>query len=144
MKKLNINYRKNYSTILTILLALLGFSCAKDPKVEYGTPNARFIVKGKVTSSDLNEPVKNIRVIMRFDTTFTDNSGNYQITDRDGFPTDQTYLINFRDIDGSLNGNYEDEDTTVEFKNPQFTGGDGHWYQGETTKNLDIKLNPRK
>jgi putative lipoprotein (rSAM/lipoprotein system) len=112
--------------------------------VEYGTPNAKFIVNGTVTSAETEEPIRNIRVIMKYDTAFTDNEGNYEVTDKGAFPTDQTYSIQFQDFDIESNGSFNDKDTVVEFKNPEFSHGDGHWYEGETTREFDIKLTPKK
>ena len=81
---------------------------------------------------------------MKYDTVFTDNDGKYEVTDKFAFPTDQTYTIQFQDIDNELNGSFVDRDTLVEFKNPEFSHGNGHWYEGETTKEFDIKLTPKK
>ena len=82
--------------------------------------------------------------IVNPDTTFTDNNGTYEITDNGAFPTDQTYTIQFQDFDNETNGSFENMDTIVEFKNPEFSHGDGHWYEGETTKEFDIQLTPKK
>jgi hypothetical protein len=90
--------------------------------MEYGTPSAKFIVKGKVESSVTNQPIQNIRV----------------------YPEAQTFPIRFHDIDGNLQGEFNNLDTVVEFKNPQFTNGDGHWYKGETSKEFNIQLKPKK
>ena len=134
---------KKYGTILGVLLAFLGFtlsSCKKmygSPSVEYGTPSATFIVNGKVESSGTNQPIQNIRVIMQGDTTMTDAAGSYQIIDAHENPSRQKFPIQFQDIDGNLQGEYNNLDTVVEFKNPQFTNG-------ETSKEFDIKLKPKK
>ena len=81
---------------------------------------------------------------MNRDSTTTDNDGKYQVSDRDGFPADQLFTIKFHDTDGPLNGEYENLDTVVQFKDPKFTNGDGHWYQGETTKDFNVTLNKKK
>ena len=136
-------FLKSYSTILGILLTFLGFaqsSCAKlygSPSVEYGTPSATFIVNGKVESSVTNNPIQNIRVIMQGDTTMTDAAGSYQIIDAHENPSRQKFPIRFQDIDGNLQGEYSNLDTVVEFKDPQFTNG-------ETSKEFDIQLKPKK
>jgi putative lipoprotein (rSAM/lipoprotein system) len=133
------------NVLISGCLTLLGFSCnLVNPPVEYGTPNAEFIVNGTVTSSETEEAIKNIRVIMKNDTVYTDNDGNYEVTDKGAFPTDQTYTIQFQDIDNELNASFDDKDTIVEFKNPEFSHGDGHWFEGEATKEFDIKLTPKK
>jgi len=133
------------NALISGCLTLLGFSCdLVNPRVEYGTPNAKFIVNGTVTSVETDEAIKNVRVIMKYDTVFTDNDGKYEVIDKFAFPTDQTYTIQFQDIDNELNGSFVDRDTLVEFKNPEFSHGNGHWYEGETTKEFDIKLTPKK
>jgi putative lipoprotein (rSAM/lipoprotein system) len=81
---------------------------------------------------------------MKNDTVTTGNDGKYQVVDEGAFPTDQNYTIQFQDIDNDLNGSYSDLDTLAEFKNPEFSHGDGHWYEGETSKEMDIKLTPKK
>ena len=133
------------NALISGCLTLLGFSCdLANPMDEYGTPNAKFIVNGTVRSAENEEAVKNIRVIMKNDTSFTDNEGKYEVVDEGAFPTDQTYTIQFQDFDNESNGAFMDKDTLVEFKNPEFSHGDGHWYEGETTKELDIKLTSKK
>jgi len=150
MRTLETRLLKSYNAIIVIFLTLFGYACSKSPinpidiRTEYGTPSAKFIVQGKVMSVLNNQAIDNIQVVMKGDTVMTDQSGNYQVADKFGFPTDQTYTVQFNDIDGNLNGSFDNLDTTVEFKNPKFTNGDGHWYSGETKMNVDIKLNPKK
>jgi putative lipoprotein (rSAM/lipoprotein system) len=133
------------NALISGCLTLLGFSCnIVDPPVEYGTPNAEFIVNGMVTSAETEAAIENIRVIMKSDTVYTDNDGNYEVTDKGAFPSDQTYSIQFQDLDNELNGSFDDIDTIVEFKNPEFSHGDGHWYEGKATKEFNVKLTPKK
>jgi len=148
MKKLKTKFYKTSNTIIFGLLALLGFasSCEKEPNsimVEYGTPSAKFIVNGKISSNDTNTPIKNIRVIMNRDTSFSDSEGHYQVIENHGFPINQTFQINLQDVDSTVNGDYKNLDTIVEFVNPQFVNGDGHWYEGETTKEFNVKLDKK-
>ena len=154
MKLLQIKFVKTSNAFIAWLLAILGFasSCDKlNPQPdEYGTPSAKFIINGKIESASSNTPIKNILVIMQRDsslflkdTAFSDNEGNYQVDYR-LFPTDTKFDIQFQDTDGVENGSYVNLDTVVEFKDPKFTNGDGHWYSGEVTKELNIKLNPKK
>ena len=138
-------FNKYYNSIIAALLAILGFSGACSDHVdEYGSPSAKFIIKGKVLSVKIEKPISNIRISMQEDTTYSDTEGNYEVIDRWGFPTDYIYTVQFRDIDGTVNGEYEPLDTLIEFINPTFTGGDGNWYQGETEKTLDVKLNSKE
>jgi putative lipoprotein (rSAM/lipoprotein system) len=145
MKKAEIRFFKTYNAILGLLLAFFGFavSCSK-PMAEYGTPSARFIVNGKVESSETNNPIRNIQVSMEGYSTLTDSTGHYRFVIANGFPGSRTFPVNFLDTDGPPNGEFTTLDTTVVFKDPHFINGDGHWYYGETTKEFDIKLNPKK
>lgn len=130
----------SYNILLKGLIAMLGFSTSCIPAMEYGTPHARFIVNGKVTSAETSLPVENIRVIMQGDTSYTDAGGMYQVIDKFGFPTSQTFPVSFQDVDGDAHLKFTDLDTLVEFKDPKFTGGDGDWYQGETSTTFNVTL----
>ncbi|MDY0104616.1 MAG: radical SAM-associated putative lipoprotein [Lentimicrobium sp.] len=141
---MKIKILKKYNVLIAGLLALLGYTTACDSKDEYGTPSAKFIVNGKVISSETDQPIENIRVTMQGDTTYTNADGVYQVVDNWGFPTDQTYKIDFNDIDGAANGGFSGLDTIVEFKDPEFSDGNGDWYSGETSKEFDVKLTPKK
>ena len=141
---MRIKFLKTYNAIIVGLLAILGFVSSCDSKDEYGTPSAKFIVNGKVTSSETEQAIENIRVVMQGDTTYTNSDGVYQVVDKWGFPTYQTYNIQFLDVDGEINNEFSDLDTIVEFKDPEFSGGDGDWYSGETSKDFDVKLTPKK
>jgi putative lipoprotein (rSAM/lipoprotein system) len=140
------NFLKKYNYFLAVLLSVLGMGGActvqgceyGTPVAEYGTPSATFIVHGSVTSEG-NTKIPNIRVVMQFDTTFTDADGKYKVQAFD-FPDDHDFLVEVDDIDGTASGSYQSKDTIVSFVDPQFTGGDGLWNQGETTKEINIKL----
>ena len=146
MKK---RYLKIYNKLISYLLAFLGFSLASSngcamygTPAEYGTPNATFKVLGKVTT-DESAAIPNIRVVLSYDTAYTDNQGNYLVKTIN-FPTNQTFPIQFKDIDGAQNRQFQQLDTIVEFENPQFTGGSSSWNKGETEKELNIKLKASK
>ncbi|HEX2396036.1 MAG TPA: radical SAM-associated putative lipoprotein [Bacteroidales bacterium] len=133
-----------YNVLIAGIMAVLGFASSCESRVEYGTPSARFIVNGKVTSSVTDQPIENIRVTMQGDTSYTNTDGVYQVSDNWGFPDDQTYNLHFQDIDGETNNEFTGLDTIVEFKDPEFSGGDGDWYSGETSKDFDVKLTPKE
>lgn len=159
MAPITLKFLKSTNALIAFLLTILGFSSSCNPmKAEYGTPSADFIVKGKIESFGNNTPIPDIIVEMRrlkegdggqSDTSlrgtgFSDTDGNYNLTDGETFPADQTYQIKFTDTDGALNGEYETLDTTIVFKDPVFTNGDGSWYSGSTEKVLNIKLKPKQ
>jgi putative lipoprotein (rSAM/lipoprotein system) len=131
---------KTENAVITGLLAFLGFSCDFGGNVaEYGVPCADFIVLGKVSDKKTEQPIENIQVsTYEWNKTFTDENGNYEVKTND-FPKDQTFLVKFRDITEK----YNDLDTLIEFKDPKFTGGDKKWYNGKTSKTVDIQLTPK-
>jgi len=133
---MKIKLIKTYNAIIAALLAILGFSCYSESMSEYGTPDAIFTIKGKVSSKETQQPVENIRVTMNnWSAGFTNNEGIYQVSNH-GFPESQAFFVQFHDTAGI----YMDLDTLIEFKNPQFTGGDEKWYEGTAIKNVDIQL----
>jgi putative lipoprotein (rSAM/lipoprotein system) len=142
---------RRFNSLISFLLTILGFgavcsigSCAYGtPLVEYGTPHATYKVKGSVQSEMTSSNLPNIRVVMGEDTAFTDESGNYQVENID-FPDDQVFLVEFRDIDGEANGEYQPQDTIVEFIDPEFSGGSGGWDSGETEKEINVKLKDKE
>jgi len=110
------------------------------PTYEYGTPHAVFKVTGKVTSKP-GEDIQGIKVIVNSGgVTRTDGFGIYK-TDVSDFPEDQEYKVQFMDDDGAQNGGeFVTLDTMVKFTNPKFEGGDGDWFSGFTSKELNVKL----
>lgn len=151
MKRIHINVLKRYNSFIAFLIAILGFTTACEkfadeygpPAPEYGVPSATFIVKGKVESNTNSEAIPGIRVVMGYDTTFSDEKGIYEV-ENNNFPSDVNFKLEFTDTDGAQNGEYSPHDTIVEFKNPEFTDGDGSWYQGKTEKEVNVKLNKKK
>ena len=138
-----------YNRIISVFLSILGvggtFSLAScddsSTKAEYGTPHATFKVHGKITSEN-NTEINNIRVVMQTDTAYTDENGLYEV-EASSFPTDQDFLLEFRDVDGQENGAYLAKDSLVSFVDPQFKNGDG-WYEGEISKEVNISLKEDK
>jgi putative lipoprotein (rSAM/lipoprotein system) len=151
MKSLNRQFYRLFNFFLSGLLTLLGVSgCTKDSPVEYGSPSATFIVTGTISSAVSDEAVEDIKVVMvrddlyPNDSTVTDGSGLFEVKDQSSFPEDSEYLLKIRDVDGEANGAFEDVDTTVVFEDPEFKGGDGNWNYGETSKEFNIRLTPKK
>ena len=142
---------KRFNALIGILLSLLGFGAACSLgsceygtfMAEYGTPHATFKVIGSVKSEATSNVLPSIRVVMGSDTSFSDASGNYQVENRD-FPNDQTFLVEFKDVDGEANGEYQPLDTIVEFIDPEFTGGSGGWDNGETEKEINVELKDKE
>lgn len=133
---------------ISYLISFLGIGSAVifngcmygSPAVEYGTPSAVFKVTGKVTSK-AGEDIQGIKVIVNSGGVIrTDGSGIYkaEVTD---FPKDQEYSVRFMDDDGTQNGGeFVALDTMVKFSDPQFEDGDGDWFRGFASKELNVKL----
>ncbi len=144
MRILEIKFLKAYNAIIVALMALLGFSNCTDPRDEYGSPSATFKVNGKVTDLLTSRAIQDIKVLMQGDSTQTDAEGRFSLS-QVSFPTDQTFVIQFKDIDGAANGGqFQLKDTLVEFKDPQFINGDGSWYAGETSLEFNLNLEPEE
>lgn len=136
---------KGQNRIIAFFMSVLGIGtacsfggCEYGTPVEYGTPSATFVVNGKVSNEE-GTGINGIRVVLRQDTALTNPNGQYEVETID-FPTDTDFQIQFEDIDGTDNGEYQKLDTIVAFVDPEFTGGDDSWYEGETIKDFDVQL----
>ena len=137
---------KGINKLLAFFLSVLGIggACSMNscmygsPAMEYGTPFATFIIDGNVTDEN-SEDILGIKVVMEYDTTLTDSQGKFQ-TKTNAWPDNQDFTLQLKDIDGELNGSYEDLDTVIQFTDPIFEGGEGGWYDGEVKKEVDIIL----
>lgn len=136
--------------IILSIMAFLGFSCDPDDiGVEYGAPCADFKVTGTVVDELTQDNLNNIQVILsdalsssyNFDTTYCDENGNYEAEIR-SWPTSTAFMVQFKDPDGAHNGAYLPLDTIVDFTDEVFVNGDGSWYSGKKTKELNVKLSP--
>jgi putative lipoprotein (rSAM/lipoprotein system) len=124
---------KSYNSVITALLAILGFSAAclgLSSCKKYGSPCADFLVMGKVSSKETLQPIENIQISTEYDwnQTFTDKDGNYQLMHH----CMNTFLVQFRDTAN----NYKDLDTLIEFQRAK---------EGKTVrKTLNIELTPKE
>lgn len=150
MRSVKTSLLRKYNRVICLFLSMLGFTSAcglieteyGTPATEYGTPHATFIVRGSVTSESNSSSVQGIRVVMGSDSTLTDAAGNFKV-ENSAFPVDQTFTLKFKDVDGSANGAFQNQDATVKFTDPVFTGGSG-WFTGEVEKAVDIKLKSKE
>jgi putative lipoprotein (rSAM/lipoprotein system) len=162
MKKRN-TFFKTLNIVLTGLLAIFGFSNC-EPRMEYGTPNADYTVKGKVLNKVDSKPVKGIRVgyrpfpgavtmygvlpmpytLMAADTT--DTAGDYKVKENfmPGILNEKEVPVYIQDIDGTENGLFQDTTINVNFENAVKTGKRTDWYDGELTIELEVKLTPKE
>ena len=145
-----------WTKLISLCLVLLGFNACgegdgNDPVDEYGTPSAEYKLMGKIVSEENQEKgIKGIQVTMN-DIKYpreenknvkTDEKGYFTLQQED-FPRNK-HVVNIEDIDGELNGSFEDKKIEIEFTDEDYEGGSGSWYKGAATKDLGvIKLTPK-
>jgi len=157
---MKVKFNRWYNAVLTALLSMLGYGCSSTeepldmygPPVEYGTPHADFIIKGRVMDES-GTPVQGIKTSLKkvfennnkhyalgVDSVQSDVSGNYQLksTDRQN----QYDKVIVEDIDGEANGGEFLSDTLdVDYNKAVKTkDGDGKWYLGIYEIIQDVKL----
>jgi putative lipoprotein (rSAM/lipoprotein system) len=153
---MKIKFLKRYNRILIMVLSGLGlFSACRnggseygpppniDTPAEYGCPQARYVLKGTVISEMTKESIPKIKIISDDDTLFSDNNGKFTI-ERMTFPGDIVIKITLQDQDGKENGEYQQTELSVDFKDSPLTGGSGSWDKGEAVKEIEILLKPKK
>jgi len=133
--------------ILSGALGLLGFSSCGDDggggACEYGTPYAKYEIKGKVTNQD-KAAMPNARIIVKelgqdgkvisyhanADTVLTDQSGSYLRE------YSATNYGKYRVVCEDPQDAYKADSTDIQMKP---TGGSG-WYEGSDSKVVDFEL----
>lgn len=136
---MKIKYLKFKNWLIISLAGLLGINLSCVGREEYGTPEAEFNVKGKVSDSEGN-PISGIKVEMGWTAGTTDTDGKYSLKTVDFPAMPKTYTVSFHDIDSIENGLFADDSVGVVFERSDLSGGDGHWYEGSATKTVDITL----
>ena len=143
----NVRWLKVCNGLLSGALALLGYaSCdsSDEPAEEYGTPYAKYEIKGKVTDRDTKAAIDGARVIVKpmqwksdetfppqaFDTLQTDKDGNYL------YQNEMTMIDRFRVVCEDPSGALKADSATIKM-DPQ--GGEG-WYQGSDSQEVDFEL----
>ena len=148
-----------YGKLLSLCLILLGFgACDNGDDIvimrpaEYGTPNAKYRISGKVVAND-QEGIREIKVSLTqyngpdnpltpvLPPVFTNGNGQFLI-EGPAFPRN-TFVLQVEDVDGTLNGSFTYHAQEIVFADSDYSNGDNKWYQGEASKDLGtIKLNP--
>lgn len=143
----NVRWLKVCNGLLSGALALLGYaSCdsSDEPAEEYGTPYAKYEIKGKVTDRDTKAAIEGARIIVKpmqwksdetfppqaFDTLQTDKDGNYL------YQNEMTMIDRFRVVCEDPSGALKADSATIKM-DPQ--GGEG-WYQGSDSQEVDFEL----
>jgi len=165
MKTNRIAFLKRMNWVLVGILWIFGFTgCKKNDEVpiEYGSPHAKFTVKGVVVNKATGIPIEGIRVtIPRVDhhqrptggfipdqtviskaindTLYTKGNGDFTYN-FEGFPTNDSIniIIKFEDII-EIN-RYKTDSVKVTFFSSELKDGDNRWYAGAATKEVNIKL----
>ncbi len=109
---------------------------------EYGTPYAEYEVKGRVSDSE-GTPISGIKVSMGVEdymdsVAVTDADGRFHVI-HDTFPfRDNTFDIQFTDIDGEAGGGlFEEQTVTVQAE--MVEEGDG-WDEGDYAVKEDVNV----
>lgn len=140
--------KKRYLTakiwLCGLMTGMLGFtthSCVQ--RDEYGTPYSDFTVSGKVTDIDGN-PIKGIQIKGNghTDPVLSEDNGAYYLNDPHNTGGGD-YTLEFKDIDGDLNGSFEDTHRTVKIEKEEYTGGKG-WFTGYVRKSLNVTLDKKQ
>jgi putative lipoprotein (rSAM/lipoprotein system) len=140
---------KIYRILISVLVALLGFSCGKviSSGGEYGTPSATYKAKGVVVSESDDSPIEGIQAVFKrshtIDTAYTDDKGFFFLRGGE-FPRQKLY-VELTDVDGEENGSFAKKEIEADYTNETYTGGDGHWYRGTAEIDLGtIRMSPEK
>ncbi|MCD8072157.1 MAG: radical SAM-associated putative lipoprotein [Alistipes sp.] len=140
--------------LINFLLILLGFNMTRcDSKDEYGSPSARYKIRGRTVDQTSGEPIAALRTVFYdrtsdgkvygIDTLYTDSNGEFNFDKLfSTFRLDEIYL-KIEDVDGGDNGSYEEMDTVLDLTGVGFKNGSGQWYRGEAAVDLgEIGMKP--
>lgn len=136
--------------LIWAILGLLGFSaCDNENTVEmYGVPTVDFAVDGKVADSNGN-PIEGIQVTCEedgYESVSTGEDGRF-FFQRTGFGQGVPFTKNlqFRDVDGSENGEFANEELSLTFTEEDRTEKDkGSWYNGAFEKDgVEVSLDEK-
>ncbi len=134
----------------------------REPQVTvYGVPTMDYAVKGRVVDAN-GKPVKDVVVslvnaninaddvaqnqylqeMLQRSSDTTDSQGVFEVrtTDR---PWEKVHVV-VRDVDGSKNGKFENQNVEVEFGEPESTGDTNKWNQGVRKAEVTVKMKRKK
>lgn len=150
---MKIRYVKVSAWIMSAAMTMLGFSSCEnliEPKCEYGTPHAKYTVKGRVTNEQ-GVAIPGIEVVIErsgnplssridFANQISGSNGEFAKSFEYVMPEDQNFTLNFSDIDGPANGVYKAKTQSFKILRNELKGGDKSWYFGEAVKEIVVKL----
>ena len=145
---MRLRYLKLKHWFIALAAAALGMNVSCEMPCEYGTPEATYHVKGSVTAP-AGTPVAGIEVSQNWATESsyrqpcdtTDEQGNFNMTFHKVCL--DAIRLTFSDIDSAENGSYSDTSLSIPTCDIPLSGGDGHWYMGEGTVDVNITLTPK-
>lgn len=150
MKLLLRPFIKGTNWALTGLLSILGFACSDDGgsddlAVEYGTPYAKYSIKGAVADT-IGTPIPGIEIFIKTkdgepvdkSNAYTNEQGKFDVT-YITFPNEKFTLV-AKDIDGVTNGSFKTDSIEVVFSKNEFYEEGDSWYQGAARKEIPTIL----
>ena len=160
--RVGVSFFKFASWLLAGIIGLFGFAgCWEFGMAEYGTPSARYTVKGAVHNEADGNPIAGIRVgyspevwddaLYGPPSVYSSESDAFVITNTSGDFTlsaamhplgryDRILPVYIEDIDGDENGLFAPKMVQVDFSNASYSGKSGNWYSGECTVTVTINL----
>jgi putative lipoprotein (rSAM/lipoprotein system) len=145
---MKVRFNRWYNTVLTALLAMLGYGCSESEEPEknvlmYGCIVAYYTINGTVTD-EAGAPVQGIKTsvkmlfrqdIVGMDSVQTDESGKYLLGFNEMMDNEYTKLI-VEDVDGEANGGEFLSDTLdIDFKKAVKTNN----YRYEISQDVKLK-----
>ena len=145
---MKVRFNHWYNTVLTALLAMLGYGCSESEEPEknvlmYGCIVAYYTINGTVTD-EAGAPVQGIKTsvkmlfrqdIVGMDSVQTDESGKYLLGFNEMMDNEYTKLI-VEDVDGEANGGEFLSDTLdIDFKKAVKTND----YRYEISQDVKLK-----
>lgn len=136
-----------FDKVVAALLAWLGIAATGcSLSTEYGVPHADYILRGKVTRADTQEPIEGIRMLVKLneditDTLYTDANGECHRMYKGFFPGLDLESIKVEDVDGAAGGGSFAPDSlrvTAEHR-VDIELGEG-WYSGTYGITADFAL----
>jgi putative lipoprotein (rSAM/lipoprotein system) len=139
---------RTYGKIIAWVLTALGLYTSCDiiePRVEYGSPSADFVVKGNVSDMQNLQPIEDMAVIRKSrtaphwnDTVRTDANGNYELEFTEVAFGAEDIWVYTSDID---KGEYQSDTIRINASELRQIGKRRkNWYNGKFEGKADFKL----
>jgi hypothetical protein len=134
--------------IIVFLLSVIGISATSCITAMYGTPEAEFELKGKVTDT-LNNPIENIQIDIQLNDNYADRTssnakGNYELINHFSPHDNASITIKVEDIDGEENGGeFATQIISIPIKDSDYVKDKrkkDFWYNGKVSKEINFKL----